>query len=279
MILIGRTSAVYQRLRDFPSAISRANDQAACDVRSSRGFLEKVMRNAPRVSAFVREQFCTSHIEDLPSLEPNSCIFLPIRCLQMRPNRLLVITHLPEPILQTGLALLIEAATCTDLACLGIMFPTDPPLLCQREISLEVVQQVGAGHGASRKEMRAHPSLFKIVRCRLVAEDMHEELSSWLQRPCYLTHEELIVLHMLEHLDGNNPIERIWFELVVHDVTCDCIEIAETLGRGLPIDILLLKPGVGEGRNLGMWKRLGEVESTRAPSAAENQMSKVNRSR
>ena len=62
------------------------------------------------------------------------------------------------------------------------MLAVDPPLPRQRQILLKVVEQVSTGHGASREEMRAHPSFFKFVRSRLVAENVHEKFSSGLQR-------------------------------------------------------------------------------------------------
>ncbi len=51
--------------------------------------MEEVVGYAPRISALECEQFCTRHIEDLPSIEPHGCVVLSIRLFQMRPNLLL----------------------------------------------------------------------------------------------------------------------------------------------------------------------------------------------
>ena len=49
-------------------------------------------------------------------------------------------------------------------------------------------------------------------------EDVQEELPPWHKRMRDLDHKTLVVLHMLEELDGEDTVVRGWFEVVVHDV-------------------------------------------------------------
>lgn len=68
-----------------------------------------------------------------------------------------------------------------DFTSLSIVLAANPPLLCQREVFLEVVQQVGARHGATGEEMCAHPPVLEIIRSGFVSEDVHKELPSRFQ--------------------------------------------------------------------------------------------------
>jgi hypothetical protein len=79
----------------------------------------------PRIAAFMCEQFRTSHIGDLPAIEPYCRILLSIYLFQRRPNRV----HLRKPI----------------LAGSRIMLTRNPPLLLQDEAALEGMQRSAEG--------------------------------------------------------------------------------------------------------------------------------------
>ena len=72
--------------------------------------------------------------------------------------------------------------------------------MLQLSISLKVQKQISRGHSATGKEVGGHSAVLEIVGRISVGKDVQEELSAWLQRPSDLGHEELVVLHMLEHL-------------------------------------------------------------------------------
>lgn len=62
-------------------------------------FLEQVMGNSPRVTAFIGEQLRAGHIKHLPPIVPRGCVLLPIRFDEMRPDIGFVSHHLGEPVL------------------------------------------------------------------------------------------------------------------------------------------------------------------------------------
>ena len=64
------------------------------------GLLKQVVANPPYISALPSEQFATSHVEDLPSIEPHRSLVLAICLLQMWPYLLFAGGHLRNPILK-----------------------------------------------------------------------------------------------------------------------------------------------------------------------------------
>ena len=152
------------------------------------------------------------------------------------------------------------------LASFRVLFPIDPPLLKQLHVSLEVVQQIGAWHCASCEEMRTHPAIFKIIRCILVGEKVHEKPTTRLQSAGNLGKQQLIILHVLKQLDGNDTIVVVRFEFVVHHISSNNIKINEAFGGGLRVNILLLGPGIRKGRDIGIGENFCKVQCCRAPS-------------
>jgi hypothetical protein len=65
---------------------------------------------------------------------------------------------------------------------------------------------------------------------------------------------------VLEEFDGNDAVVDGSFKLVVYDIACDDLEVGESLGFGNRVNVLLLRPGVGEGSDLRVGKYFGEVE-------------------
>lgn len=68
------------------------------------------------------------------------------------------------------------------------MSPVDPPLLSQRQITLEEVEQISTGHCPPCEKMSAHPAFFEVVGCDGVGKNMNKKLSTWFQKQRYFRH-------------------------------------------------------------------------------------------
>jgi hypothetical protein len=62
--------------------------------------LEQIMAHAPSVTTFIRKEFRTGHVEDLPAVEPHGSVFGSICFLEMRPDLVLAGVHLAQPVLE-----------------------------------------------------------------------------------------------------------------------------------------------------------------------------------
>lgn len=184
------------------------------------------MAYAPRITTFICKKLRTSHVEDLPTIEPHRRLFFPVCLFQKRPDLLPARVHLREPVL-TGL---------------GVVLTGYPPLLLEGEVVLEEMQEVCRWHCSTREEVRAHPPLFEVVGRLLMCEDVNEKLAFGFERPCDLGHEELVVLHMLEELDRDHPIECPRLELISDHVSGDDIQIGESPLGCFSFDISALRP-------------------------------------
>lgn len=146
--------------------------------------LEKIVRYAPGVSALVRKQLRTRHVEDLPAVVPRCCVFFAVRLDEVRPDFFLAGRHLGQPVLVTkesaGFKTKGERGRA-HLAGLGIVLAIDPPLVLNLEIPLEIQQKIGRGHGPAREEVSRHPALLVVVRICLVCKDVHKELAPGLE--------------------------------------------------------------------------------------------------
>lgn len=217
--------------------------------------LEQIMAYSPGIPTLIREQLRTSHVEHLPAVEPHSRLVLPVRLLQAGPDLLLAGVHLAQPV----------------LARARIVRATDPPLAQERQIVLEEMQEVGAGHGAAGEEVRAHPAVVKVVRRVPVREDVHEQPPAGLQRAADLPHQQRVVLHVLEQLDADHPVVRARWELVAHHIARDDLQIREPFPLGLALDVDPLRPRVGERGDVGLRESLRQVQARAAPSATQVQ--------
>ena len=133
-------------------------------------------------------------------------------------------------------------ASWTHLASLGVMSSIDPPLLLQCQVSLKEMKQIGTGHGAASEEVRAHPALLEVVWRSGVRKDMNKEFPTGFEHTGQLCQEQLVVLHMLEQLNRDNPVKVVvLLKLVRHDVACDYLEILQTLRCGLSVNVRLLR--------------------------------------
>ena len=239
---------------------------------SSFRLLEEVVRHPPSISSLICEQLGASQIEDMPSIEPHRHSVFPVRLFQMRPYLALVFEHLDDPILECHLASSTWKGEASSqvayLASLSIMLPIDPPLLLQLHILLEIVQQVRRRHRAPREKIRAHPTGIEIIRCGSVVEDVNESLPLGLQRPRNLGHEQFIILHVLEELDRDDAIKRLRFELVIHHIARDDLQILQPLFFGLPIDVELLRLRIRESSDLRVGEHFRKVERPWSPSTS-----------
>lgn len=57
------------------------------------------MRDAPRLSTFIRKELRTSHIKNLPPVIPHSCVTPTVSLLQVGPYHIFAFIHLRQPIL------------------------------------------------------------------------------------------------------------------------------------------------------------------------------------
>lgn len=104
------------------------------------------------------------------------------------------------------------------------------------------MQQIRTWHGSPSKEMSAHPSILKIIGSCLMREYVNEELSLRLQSASDLSHEKLVVLHVLEKLHRQDAVIGIWLKFVVYNIPRNHPEIAESLQCSLVVNIYFLRP-------------------------------------
>jgi hypothetical protein len=117
---------------------------------------------------------------------------------------------------------------------LRIMHPIHPPLLPQRRILLEEMEQVRRKHRPAREEERTDPPVLEIVRRLLVRENVHEQHSTRLQRTRNLGNEQLVVLHVLEQLDRDYTVKRPGRESLAHHAPVLAVWLVNLFFAALP---------------------------------------------
>lgn len=75
-----------------------------------------------------------------------------------------------------------------------------------------------------------------------MSEKVYKKLSAWFECPSHLGHQKLVVLHMLEKLNGYHAIEIGWFKVVNHHIPCNDDEVCEAFRLRLTVNVLLLRP-------------------------------------
>ena len=149
------------------------------------------------------------------------------------------------------------------------------PVASNGEVILEVEQEVVRGHGAALEEVARDPVRWvftlEVVGEFAVGEDVNEELPAWAQPACDFCHEELVVLHVLEHLDGNHTVERggAGFEFI--HVRSQDADIFESPPRCFGVDVGFLSGGVGNACDAGVRVFFRHPEREASPAAAEFQ--------
>jgi len=209
------------------------------------------MTNPPRITPIPPKQLRTSKIENLPPIPPRQRPLLTIRLHKPLPNTLLIAQHGRQPILTR----------------LAVVHTANPPLSLNLEVVLEEEKEVRGRHGTPREEMLRHPPAFEIIRCVFVREDVHEEFAAWFQGPAYFGHQQRIVLHVLEELDGEDAVVDFGVEFMVYHVAGYDGQVLEALGGGDGVDVLFLGARVGEAGYAAVGEDFGEVEGEGAPAA------------
>ena len=238
------------------------------------------MRYNPLFSAAVGEHFSASHVEQPPTNNPGKAtgVFSKGIALEVERQRrmsdvrycsltlliqgpaffaiVLPFHHLIFPIC-TGKQLLDLAnvfihAGQPPLAGLCVMVAVQPPLIDNAQVVLEVKQQLLIGHGPSREKVVRHPARLKVVGVRAVAKDVDKQLSLRLQPLGDAIHQLLVVLHVLKHFNAKSAVELACASGEVIDVSGDDGDVAQAPGRGLRINVLFLRRGIGHGSDLGI---------------------------
>lgn len=95
--------------------------------------LKKVVRHPPSFTSLICKKLCTSHVKDLPPVEPHGNVVLAVGLFKMWPYFVFAIIHLREPVLRLfskgGWNELILGLSY--LTCLGVVLSIHPPLLLQ----------------------------------------------------------------------------------------------------------------------------------------------------
>ena len=149
------------------------------------------------------------------------------------------------------------------------------PVASNGEVILEVEQEVIRGHGAALEEVARNPVrrvlALEVVGEFTVGEDVNEELPAWAQPAGDFCHEELVVLHVLEHLDGNHTVERgvTGFEFI--HIRSQDAHIFESPPRRFGVDVGFLGGGVGNACDAGVRVFFRHPEGEASPAAAEFQ--------
>mmetsp|Transcript_11496 Transcript_11496/g.32219 ORF Transcript_11496/g.32219 Transcript_11496/m.32219 type:complete len:202 (-) Transcript_11496:2208-2813(-) len=159
---------------------------------------------------------------------------------------------------------------------LGVVDAVDIPLPQDRQILLEMQQEIGRGRLTPGKEVLRHPivlALYDIVKGQTLCmnEDVNEEHSSRTQPRRYPGQQRLVVLHVLEHFDRHHPIKRLAFKLGRDDVLRLHGQVLDSPGPRLPVNVLFLRPRVRYCRDPGFRQLMGHEQRQRSPPASELQ--------
>ena len=118
------------------------------------------------------------------------------------------------------------------------------PVLFDAEVVLEVEQQIVGGHLAAGEKVAGHPVVgafvLVVVGVAAVREDVDEELAAGREPAGDFGKQELVVFHVLEHLDAHDAVELRGDVEDVH-VARDDGEILESAAHSLGINVLLLR--------------------------------------
>mmetsp|Transcript_21742 Transcript_21742/g.54628 ORF Transcript_21742/g.54628 Transcript_21742/m.54628 type:complete len:310 (+) Transcript_21742:116-1045(+) len=222
------------------------------------GLLEQVVTHEPLVALVVAEELRAREEEAPPPRGPQGLVVLAVDLLEDGPDGLHVGVHAPQPHLER----------------LGVVHPVDRPLVDELEGVAEVEEEVVGRHGASREKVLAHPVVvplrLEVVGEVLVAEDVDESLGARLEPLGHALEEEVIVLHVLKHLDRHDAVVLLagGHREVVH-VGRDHGEVLEAELPGPVVDVSLLVVGVGDAGDGALGEPLGHPQGEGAPAAPQ----------
>ena len=100
-------------------------------------------------------------------------------------------------------------------------------------------------------------------------EDVDEELPARPQPARDVCQQPLVVLHVLEHLDGDDAVEPAGLDVEAVHVAGDDAEILQAASRRLGVNELLLRPRIRDAGDTSLGKLLGHPQRERTPAAAE----------
>mmetsp|Transcript_10532 Transcript_10532/g.42502 ORF Transcript_10532/g.42502 Transcript_10532/m.42502 type:complete len:305 (-) Transcript_10532:6-920(-) len=140
----------------------------------------------------------------------------------------------------------------------------------------EKTEEAVAGHGAASEEILGHPVILglflEVVRSVLVDEDVDEHQAAGLKPPGASLEQLVVVLHVLEHFDGDDAIVVASLRCLERDhIRGDDGEVRQAELLGTRVDELLLGRRVGHARDLRKRVHLGHPERQGAPAASELQ--------
>ena len=92
--------------------------------------------------------------------------------------------------------------------------------------------------------MGTHPAFLEVVRSRLMSEDVNKELSTGLQSTSDLGHQQLVILHVFEKLNGDDAVESGCLKFVTDHITSNDFEIGQSLGVCLLVNVRFLSSRV-----------------------------------
>ena len=152
----------------------------------------------------------------------------------------------------------------------------DLPVIHQPQVALEVMQQVVARHDAAGEEIPRHPvalvAHLEGVGEPVVREDVHEQRRTGVHPRGDVGEQRLVVAHVLEHLDGDHPVEaRADVEVELVRVAGDDLQVRQPALGGAGVDERLLGARVRHPGDARVRVVLGHPQRQRAPAAAELQ--------
>mmetsp|Transcript_18976 Transcript_18976/g.52265 ORF Transcript_18976/g.52265 Transcript_18976/m.52265 type:complete len:354 (-) Transcript_18976:648-1709(-) len=232
------------------------------------------MGNDPLVAVPVTPKLRASEEEGAPAIEPHHLGACWVCLTQELHHTRSMLVHVLEP----------------RLGCELIVPAVHVPVLHKPETPLKVEQEVGRWHGSTGEKVASHPISFSLrhemVIEACVNENVHEELATRPERTGHAFEEQVIVFHVLHHLNGHHPVEtrgvgplgpqhrqRDFGEFHFRDVASDDADVREALLLGLAEDVATLTVRVGDTDDQCVRQPLGDVQRRGAPPTAQVQNS------
>jgi len=159
------------------------------------------------------------------------------------------------------------------LGGLAVVAAFDLPLGLEPEVFLEAAGEAVRRHDAAGEEVARHPVGAvlggEVVGGVPVREDVEEELAAGLEPAGDAPHELAPVLHVLEHLDGDDAVVARGLGGEDVHVAGEDADVPEAALGALAFDVGALGRGVRDAGDAGVGVFLRHPEGERAPAAAE----------
>jgi hypothetical protein len=120
------------------------------------------------------------------------------------------------------------------------------PVRNERDVALEIQEQVVARHDPAGEEISRHPVAvvpnFERVGKFPMREDVYEKCRVRCHPRCHALEQRVVIAHVLEHLHGHHAVEMCaGRERELVDVAGDHFEVAQAAQPRLLIDMQLLR--------------------------------------